>query len=162
MLPPAAPCAVHFHSGADRMQALVEVSQAALPLRLGTVHVTPDGLLGIAAVPSASNQRFVVDDLLFQVSTTPIGDRMRFRIWAEIGWVPYTAQSPERRRDVLTILRASQHLERACFVLDDGQKILVIGESEAEEHLDVTGVVFETLLFLQEVRPYLRILSDYL
>jgi len=130
------------------MQPLAEVCQAALPLRLGTVHITQDGLLGIAATPAASNQRFVIDDLLFHVSTDPVGNGSRFRIWAELGWVPYTAQSPQRRRDVLTILRATQHLERSCFVLDGGQKILVIGESHVEEHIDVTGVVFETLLFL--------------
>jgi hypothetical protein len=144
------------------MQPLAEVSLAALPLRLGTVHVNSDGLLGISATPAPAEQRFVIDDLLFHVSTDPVGDGSRFRIWSEIGWVPYTAQSPQRRRDVLAILRATQHLERSCFVLDEGQKILVIGESHVDEHIDVTGVVFETLLFLQEVRPYLRILSEYL
>jgi hypothetical protein len=144
------------------MQPLAEVSQAALPLRLGTVHVNSDGLLGISAVPASAKQRFVIDDLLFNVSIDPVGDGSRFRIWSEIGWVPYTAQSPQRRRDVLAILRATQHLERSCFVLDEGQKILVIGESHVDEHIDVTGVVCETLLFLQEVRPYLRILSEYL
>ena len=144
------------------MQPLAEVSQAALPLRLGTVHVNSDGLLGIASTPAPSKQQFVIDDMLYHVSTEPAGDGSRFRIWAELGWVPYTAQSPERRRDVLAILRATQHLERSCFVLDGGQKILVIGESHVDEHIDVTGVVFETLLFLQEVRPYLRILSEYL
>ncbi|EWY37127.1 hypothetical protein N825_21300 [Skermanella stibiiresistens SB22] len=148
------------------MQAIAEVSQAALPLRLGTVHVNSDGLLGIAAAPSPSNQRFVLDDLMFHISTTPLGAEFgfgtRFRIWAEIGWVPYTAQSPRARRDVLAILRASRHLERSCFVIDEGQKILVIGESRVDEHIDVTGLVQETLMFLQEVRPYLRILADHL
>ena len=133
-----------------------------MPLRLGTVHVNSDGLLGISATPAPAKQRFVIDDLLFNVMTDPIGNGSRLRIWAELGWVPYTAQSPQRRRDVLAILRATQHLERSCFVLDEGQKILVIGESHVDEHIDVTGVVFETLLFLQEVRPYLRILSEYL
>ena len=144
------------------MQPLAEVSQAALPLRLGTVHINADGLLGIASTPAPSKQQFVIDDVLYHVSIDPAGDGSRFRIWAELGWVPYTAQSPQRRRDVLAILRATQHLERSCFVLDEGQKILVIGESHVDEHIDVTGVVFETLLFLQEVRPYLRILSEYL
>ncbi len=144
------------------MQPLAEVSQAALPLRLGTVHVNADGLLGIASTPAPSKQQFVIDDVLYHVSIDPVGDGSRFRIWAELGWVPYTAQSPQRRRDVLAILRATQHLERSCFVLDGGQKILVIGESHVDEHIDVTGVVYETIRFLQEVRPYLRILSDFL
>jgi hypothetical protein len=144
------------------MQALAEVAQAALPLRVGTVHVTADGLLGIAATPKPSAQQFVLDDLLYNVSLTPDGATTRFRIWAEIGWVPYSIQSPQRRRDILTILRASQHLERACFVLDSAQKILVIGESHVDEHLDISGVVYESLLFLQEVRPYLRILANYM
>ena len=144
------------------MQPLAEVSQAALPLRLGTLHVSADGLLGIASTPAPSKQQFVIDDVLYHVSTEPAGDGSRFRIWAELGWVPYTAQSPQRRRDVLAILRATQHLERSCFVLDGGQKILVIGESHVDEHIDVTGVVYETIQFLQEVRPYLRLLSDFL
>lgn len=47
-------------------------------------------------------------------------------------------------------------------MLDGGQKILVIGELHVDEHIDVTGMVYETVQFLQEVRPYLRILSDFL
>ena len=144
------------------MQALADVAQAALPIRVGTVHINSDGLLGIAATPAPSAQQFVLDDLLFNISLAPDGEGTRFRIWAEIGWVPYTAQSPQRRRDILTILRATQHLERACFVLDSGQKILVIGESHVEQHIDVSGVAYESVQFLQEVRPYLRILGEYL
>jgi hypothetical protein len=67
------------------MQPLAEVSQAALPLRLGTVHINSDGLLGIAATPAPSKQRFVIDDVLYHVSIDPVGDGSRFRIWAELG-----------------------------------------------------------------------------
>ena len=44
------------------------------PLRLGTVHINADGLLGIAATPAPSKQRFAIDDVLYHVSIDPVGD----------------------------------------------------------------------------------------
>ncbi|WP_207478317.1 hypothetical protein [Arenibaculum pallidiluteum] len=148
------------------MPPLADVANVALPLQIGTVHVTPDGLLGIHESPRPSNQRFQLDDLLYHVTlspeTTDEGSFTRFRIWAELGYVPYTAQAPEQRRGVLSVLRAARGLERACFVVDPSQKILVIGETISAEPMTVDSMVYEVLLFVQEARPYVRILADYL
>jgi hypothetical protein len=144
------------------LPALSDVANTALPLRLGTVHVTPEGLLGIRETPPPSSQRFVLDDLPFQVALSPEGDGTRYRIWAELGYVPYTAHSPERRAAVVRILRAARSLETACFALERGQKIVVLGETVSEEPLTVDGMMFETVRFLQEARPFIRLLGRYL
>ena len=133
-----------------------------LPVRLGTVHRRPDGTFGIARTPRLATQRFVLDDLLFHIALLPEEDGTRLRIWAEIGYVPYTAQSADRRRDVLHILRAACILKNACFALEGGQKILALGESLFREHLTIDGMMHETVLFVQEVRPFIRLLGDHL
>jgi len=144
------------------MPPLAEVANVALPLQVGTVHITADGLLGLLETPRPSNQRFRLDDLIYHVALTPEEFGTRFRIWAELGYVPYTAQSPEIRRDLQAILRATRELERACFVLDASQKIVVIGETISEEPMTVDSMVYEVLRFLQEARPFVRLLADYL
>jgi hypothetical protein len=144
------------------MLALAEVANAALPLQIGTVYVTPDGLLGIKATPGPSSQRFLLDKVLYHVALTPEEAGTRFRIWAELGYVPYTAQDPARRREVAAILRAARDLGRACFVVDPGQKIIAIGETISAEPLTVDSLVYEIVLFMQEARPFVRLLGRYL
>lgn len=133
-----------------------------LPARLGTVHLRPDGTFGIARAPRPATQRFVLDDLLFHIALLPEEHGTRVRIWVEIGYVPYTAQSAERRRDVLHVLRATRTLANACFALEGGQKILALGESLFREHLTIDGMMHETVLFVQEVRPFIRLLGNHL
>jgi hypothetical protein len=144
------------------MPRLAEVAGAALPLRFGAVHVTADGLLRIHERPPPSHQRFVLDDIVYHVALRPEGDGTRLSLWAEVGYVPYTAQSPDRRNAVLRVLQATKGLERACFALDRGHKIVALAELVTEEPPTVDAMVYETVRFLQEARPFIRLLGGYL
>lgn len=147
-----------FHS----IESLAELARSPLPLSRNAVHVTTDGVLGIAHAPAPSRLRFNIDHLQFHVSVSPEGNGSMCQIWAEVGHVPYTAQSPTKRRDVLTILRGTRNLERAHFVLEDGQKILVLSESHVDGPVTPDVLVYETVMLLQEARPFLRLFAEHL
>ncbi len=144
------------------MTALADIANIALPLKLGTVRVTHDGLLGIDEQPTTTSQQFLLDEVLYHAELRPEGGGTRLRIWAELGYVPFSFHSRERRSNVLRILRGTQSCRRACFAVDRTQKILAVGESLSDEPMTIDAMVYEIVLFIQEARPFIRVLGDYL
>jgi len=136
--------------------------EAGLPVGPGAVTVGEDGEVHVMRPAPASRHHFFLDGLLFRVSLTPEGGRTLFQIWAEVGYLPYTIESPEKRAKLQMILRATARLKTARFVVDDAQKILVLGQADVPGHLTLGDLMYETVQFLQEARPYLRVFGQYL
>lgn len=135
---------------------------AGLPVGPGAVTRTEDGEYRVTRPGAASRHHFFVDGVLFRVAVTPEGDQTLFQIWAEIGWMPYTIEAPEKRATLQAILRASQGLESARFVVDETQKIMVLGQSRVDGALTLDTLMYETVSFLQEARPFLKVFAHYL
>ncbi len=147
------------------VQNLAELARAAeggLPVGRDTVVVGEDGSVRLNRTPAASRHHFWLDGLFFHVSLTPQADSTLFQIWAEVGYMPYTIENPEKRALLQSILRAAQGLDNARFIVDDRQKILVLGQAEVPGHLTMGDMMYETVQFLQEARPYLRVFGQYL
>ncbi len=143
------------------MQTTAEMLQASPPALSGTSYAA-GAPIPLPAPAGTTRCQFVVDDIQYQVTVTPEGKDACFRIGAELGYLPYTAQCPDRRRDIMTILRATQGLSLASFRVDDAQKIVVAGESRMAPPFDLDGILYEVVRFQQEIRPYLRLLGEYL
>lgn len=157
------PLSVPLSARLDAVQSLAEVAQSALPLGLNAIFMTPEGVLGIAKPPRPSRLHFVVDGLPFHVSVSPDGENGAIcQVWAEVGHIPYTAQAPERRRNLLNLLRGMQDLKRARFIVQEGHKILLFTEDRIDGHMTMDDLVYETVLLIQEARPFLRLLGEYL
>ena len=148
----------------EAIQSLAEVAQTALPLGMNAIFVGSDGLLAISRPPRPARLQFFLDELQFNVAVSPDADAEGSvcQIWAECGFVPYTVESPERRRSVLAVLRASQGLPRARFVIENGQKILVVADSRISGTVTPEALIYEAVLLIQEARPYLRLLAEHM
>lgn len=146
----------------DAMHTLAEISQNGLSIGINSIFMTEDGVLGIANPPRSSLHRFTIDGMQFHVSLVPEDTGTRCQITAEIGHVPYTAESTDRRNVVLTILRATQRLRHARFIVENGQKIHVMTNTYVSGHMTPDALMYETILFVHESRPYLRLLSQYI
>lgn len=146
----------------DAIQSLAEVAKSALPIGLNAIFTTPEGVLGIAKPPRPSRLHFVAGGLPFHVSVGVEGEESICQIWAEVGHIPYTAQSPERRRTLLSLLRGMQDLKRAKFVVQGGHKILLFAETRIDGHVTPDDLAFETVMLIQEARPFVRLLGEYL
>ncbi len=152
----------------EAIQSLAEVERSALPLGDDAIRVGPDGLLIISQPPQLSRLTFFIDELAFHVAVSPDPGGVAgavgavCQIWAECGYVPYTAESPMRRYAVLALLRASKDLPRARFVIEPGQKILLVGDSRIPYPSTAEILIYEAVLLIQESRPYLRLLAEQL
>lgn len=149
----------------EALQSLAEVAKSALPLGMNSVVMTPEGVLGISRPPRPARLHFIADGLPFSVAVSPEGDGgSTCQVFAEIGHIPFSAQAPERRRGLLDILRGvqAQPLPTARFIVQQGQKILLFSESKIPGHVTPEHLAWQTATALQEARPFLRMLSEYL
>lgn len=148
----------------ETLRSLAEVSACALPLGLNAVTTTPEGLLAIATPPQPSRLTFIADGMPFHAAVSPDEDGAVCQVWAEVGHIPYTVQAPERRRKLLAVLRGIQAmpLKRARFVVQDGQKILLAGQTRLSGRVAAEDLIHQTVLLLHEARPFLRLLAEHL
>lgn len=144
----------------DALRALAQVAEGALPLGLGAVTLNADGVPCIRP-PQPTKLTFMAEGLPFHAAVSPDGDGAVCQIWAEVGHIPYTAQAPERRRQILAILRGIPPLPRARFVVE-GQKILLACESRYGGPVGAEDLMYEVVLLLQEARPFLEMLGEWL
>lgn len=148
----------------DALRSLAEVAPSALPFGMNSIVVTPDGVLGVIKPPRPAKLRFAVNGLMIQAAVSPDadGDGSVCQIWAEVGHIPFTAQSPERRRTLLQILRGIKGLRYASFVVQQSQTILVLSERRTENPATPEDLAHQTVLMLHEARPFLRLLAEHL
>ncbi|MBY6260786.1 hypothetical protein EI613_02465 [Azospirillum sp. 412522] len=148
------------------IQSLAEVPDGALPISPGSIEMTPEGVLGIARPPRPCKLTFMADGLPFNVAvrheSAEEGGGSICQIWADVGHVPYTAQAPERRRALLAVLRGIEGLPHVRFIVQGGQKIILFSEIRLEHHASPEDLFHQTILVLQEARPFLRLLGEYL
>ncbi|MBK1837767.1 hypothetical protein JHL17_10105 [Azospirillum sp. YIM B02556] len=148
------------------IQSLAEVPDGALPINPGSIEMTPEGVLGIARPPRPCKLTFMADGLPFNVAvrheSAEEGGGSICQIWADVGHVPYTAQAPERRRALLAVLRGIEGLPHVRFIVQGGQKIILFSEIRLEHHASPEDLFHQTILVLQEARPFLRLLGEYL
>ena len=146
----------------EAIQSLAEVARTALPLGLNAIFKDADGLLAISRPPRPSRMKFFAEELSFNVAVSPEAEGAVCQIWAEVAYIPYTVESAERRRRVLSVIRAAEGLQRARFVVEDGQKILLVTDCRLSGAVTSERLIYEAVLLIQEARPYLRILAEEL
>ena len=146
----------------EAIQSLAEVARTALPLGLNAIFKGPDGLLAISRPPRPSRLKFFAEEMSFNVAVSPEDEGSVCQIWAEVAYIPYTVESAERRRRVLSVIRAAEGLQRARFVVEDGQKILLVTDCRIVGTVTPERLIYEAVLLIQEARPYLRLLAEEL
>lgn len=144
------------------LQRLSGDAHSDLSVASDAIRLTSDGVFGLAQPPRPSHLRFVVDEVPLQLSVGRDGDQTISQIWAELGHVPYTAQAPERRRMLLAILRSIKGLDRVQFLVQGGQRILIFSEWRHDEHPAPDDIIYQTVMMMQQARPFLRLLAPYL
>jgi hypothetical protein len=152
------------NSKIDAITSLVNVDIEGLPLGVNAVEMNDDGVPSISDPPRRSRLSYIVQGLPFFSAVNPIEDQTAAicQVWAEVGLLPYTVQSPTKRGAILAILQSSRTLPTARFLVQGGQKIILFSETRKEGHVTPEDIVWQTLTVLREARPFLSILAEYL
>ncbi len=157
-------------AGADYQKASVT------PLRTLALQVADDAMTALDAIAVHADGRFVVfdpqkptrytftlEDVPYATTLTPEdeGD-YSFRISARLGRIPFTVQSAERRVAVMRLLRLCKELPETRFVPGVQQALWIMSRPRTISDPTPDSVLHETLSFIQQIRPYVRVVRPYL
>lgn len=139
------------------------MSVQALPLRLDILASDAEQWLVRLQPPKTSMMQFVCEGVPFQLHYTPENGKVRLEVWAELGALPYTAESPQRRRMLVTILNAAQSLKQARFGVSAECQMIVAGAATLDACFPPLETIFVSLVpFLQEALPFARLIGECL
>lgn len=105
--------------------------------------------------------RFDCLGLRFTAATRLRNGSVWLQVNAKIGPLPYTAESLERRRYAMAIMRASHGLPHGRLGVSRDRQIEISGEVPLAGTLTAVNVVSAAAALVLEVKPYLGLLGDF-
>jgi len=121
-----------------------------------------DQFLDTLRVPHVSNLMFEVDGIAFNARHEPNGRVAKLTLWATLGYLPYTVTSAEKRHSLIWIMEGARALPIVKFGLDPQFKIIVKGEYTIPNPPTPTYIFEPLTRFLEECRPFLRLIGEHL
>lgn len=113
-------------------------------------------------VPHASNIHFQVEGVLFQASYSLEGSTTRFQVWATLGYLPYSMESAQRRRLLISLLECLRYGKGAQFGVNKENQIIVTQVFTLEDMHPPLFIFGPLLAFLQASLPFIRLIGECL
>ncbi|MDD3030007.1 MAG: hypothetical protein PHS57_06990 [Alphaproteobacteria bacterium] len=106
--------------------------------------------------------RFSLNGFVFDVRGVQQDASFQFMVTTILGYLPFSIESPKRREAIKTIIVASRRLPSVRFGVDSCGRISACALLTVS-HVEAPDVLFYPLmLFLQEARPFIRLIGQYL
>lgn len=106
---------------------------------------------------------FSLEGVPYATTLTPgDGEDFGFRISARLGTIPFTVEAPERRQKILLLLGLCRELPGTRFVMGMQQSLWIMSFPKTIQQPNPESVLYETLEFLRQIRPYVRLVRPYL
>ena len=112
--------------------------------------------------PRESSFEFQIEGVIYHADIKPETPNLRLYITAEIGFMPFTAESAPRRRMLATILSYTEDVPIAKFKINNEGKIVVSGEVLIREADSIEMSFARIIVFIQMTLPYIRVIGAIL
>lgn len=145
-------------SKSDEKSAVQLVADAVLPLEVGTVAMGDDGHISHSSADRALHFRFTACGIDFEGEIADQNAPLRIR--ANLGKLPYTAESPDGRRLARSVLAATDRLRHGHILLSDGQDMILQGELALPSPRTPVSVIATASALVLEFRPYISLLAE--
>ncbi len=142
---------------------ITRLAETAFPLELNTLSVGEDGELH-RTDPRTRPFGFTFEclGLRFTASTRVRQGKLWLQLAANIGPIPYTAESMDRRRDTLAIMRSASTLPHGRVGISRDLQIEISGELQLIEPLTPVHVLSAAAELVLEIKPYAALLADFI
>jgi len=109
-------------------------------------------------------ERFKFDlyGLTYNVRSINQHGHYRFLVTVNLGYLPFSIESSERRDAIRTIVMASQRLPNVRFSIDSASKISAGALMDPIEVMAPDFIFYPLVMFLQEARPFMDLIGTYL
>lgn len=129
------------------------------PVVVGNVTLDPDGHLARRSEGRPLAFSFNFRGVLFAGQAESTFEKSRLRIYADLGALPYTAESSVNRSNALAIVNSASRALGGRVRLSSQQHILLMEEKGFSSPLAPRDLVAHTVRLILEVKPYLDLLS---
>ncbi len=122
----------------------------------------PDSIMQEVKVPEENSIAFELDGIPFNAHRFCSQNTQKLVLWATLGILPYTANSAEKRKNLITILEGTKALPNVLFGIDREMQIIV-RSAYIITNPPPTDYIFVPLVqLMQEARPFIRLIGENL
>lgn len=144
----------------DDRSAVKTVADTAVPLEVGAIALGPDGHIQHNDEDRPLHFSFTACGIRFEADLQ--GRCAPLRIKANLGKLPYSAESPEGRRLARSVLAATDRLHRGQILLSDKQDMVLHGELTPPSPRTPVSVIATAAALIVDFKPYVDMLADAL
>lgn len=138
--------------------AVKQVAGAALPLEVGSVALGDDGHIRRNDEDRPLYFRFSACGIGFEAHLDSRSAPLRLR--ANLGKLPFSAESPEARRLARTVIAATDRLRRGHILLTADQDMVLEGELNPPSPRTPVSVIATAVSLILDFKPYLDLLGE--
>ncbi|MGO1117804.1 hypothetical protein ACTL6U_03835 [Rhodovibrionaceae bacterium A322] len=141
-------------------ETLDVASKQTLPLELGSIELTEEGLIQHRESSEPVTFSFKYHNYSFAGELAEHHNG-RLRLVGDLGKLPYTAESPEGRNFIRKLSAATSVMPHGKFIITDRQDVRLLAEEELPEpHTPVSFMATAAALLL-EFKPFLDLANDF-
>ena len=138
--------------------AVKQVGESSLPLEVGSVSLGDDGHIRRSDEDRPLYFQFSACGIAFEANlahkTAPL------RVRANLGKLPFSAESPEARRLARTVMAATDRLRRGHILLSADQDMVLEGELNPPSPRTPVSVIATAVALILDFKPYLDLLGE--
>lgn len=138
--------------------AVNRLAGATLPLEVGSLALGDDGHIRCSPDDRPLAFRFSACGVLFEATIAGRGAPLRLR--ANLGKLPYSAESPEARSLTRSVLAATGRLRRGHILLTAEHDMLLEGELTPPSPRTPAHVIATAVALVLDFQPYLALLGE--
>lgn len=123
-----------------------------------------DGMLAAVDTSRIERVSFFVDDIPFYITHKKNADTQSSMvvIQAILGYLPFSVEAQEKRQALLAILASTHALKNIRFGMDHHGRIFTAANFTTDTLTSPNFIFFPLTRFLQEARPFIDLIGQYL
>ena len=146
---------------ATSMLDILTVLDTQQPLSMGQVKMNPDGVLELNHAPSMpQHAQFLWYGVPVQISLHDAKDYVICDVVADMGQLPFSAQSPGQRGALVAVMKGFQAPTDCRLILGPRQAIWACQQTKIQPPLTPAAILSEIVVFLHDMGPIMALLSD--
>lgn len=146
------------NKGDPGKSAVKTVAETSLPLEISSVVLGEDGHIRHADEDRPLHFRFSACGIEFEADLASKTAPLRLR--ANLGKLPFSAESPDGRRLARTVMAATDRLRRGHILLSAEQDMVLEGELNPPSPRTPVAVIATAVALILDFKPYLDLLGE--
>jgi hypothetical protein len=146
--------------GDSGKSAVKQFTEASLPVEVASVTLGADGHIQSSLEDRPIYFRFAACGIQFEARMASRTAPLRLR--ANLGKLPFSAESPEARSLARSVMAATDHLRRGHILLSPDHDMVLEGELAPPSPRTPVSVVATAIALVLDFKPYLDLLGEAL